>query len=92
MGREIENIRTCDVVVIAGGRSGTLGEFSIAYDEAKVIDVLANSGGIVDHIEEITRLVDKDTGSVVISDPDPIKLLNLLEKHMKSECFRVTWG
>jgi len=28
----------------------------------------------------------------VISDPDPIKLLNLLEKHMKSECFRVTWG
>ena len=80
MGREIENIRTCDVVVIAGGRSGTLGEFSIAYDEAKVIGVLANSGGIVDHIEEITRLVDKDTGAVVISDPDPIKLLDLLEK------------
>ncbi len=80
MGREIENIRTCDVVVIAGGRSGTLGEFAIAYDEAKVIGVLANSGGIADHIEEITRLVDKDTGAVVISDPDPIKLLDLLEK------------
>jgi uncharacterized protein (TIGR00725 family) len=80
MGREIENIRTCDVVVIAGGRSGTLGEFAIAYDEAKVNGVLANSGGIADHIEEITRLVDKDTGAVVISDPDPIKLLDLLEK------------
>jgi uncharacterized protein (TIGR00725 family) len=79
MGREIENIRTCDVVVIAGGRSGTLGEFAIAYDEAKVIGVLGESGGIADHIEEITRLVDKDTGATVISDPDPIKLLDLLE-------------
>lgn len=79
MGREIENIRTCDVVVIAGGRSGTLGEFAIAYDEAKVIGVLGDSGGIADHIEEITRLVDKDTGAIVISDPDPIKLLDMLE-------------
>lgn len=79
MGREIENIRTCDVVVIAGGRSGTLGEFAIAYDEAKVIGVLGQSGGIADHIEEITRLVDKDTGAVVVSEPDPVKLLDLLE-------------
>ena len=33
MGREIENIRSCDVVIFAGGRSGTLGEFAIAFDE-----------------------------------------------------------
>src|SRR5207249_10111957 len=33
MGREIENIRSCDLVVFMGGRSGTLGEFAIAYDE-----------------------------------------------------------
>jgi len=92
MGREIENIRTCDVVVIAGGRSGTLGEFAIAYDEAKVIGVLANSGGIVDHIEEITRLVDKDTGAVVISDPARSSFWTFSKKHMKSECFRVTWS
>lgn len=26
MGREITNIRSCDIVVIAGGRTGTLGE------------------------------------------------------------------
>src|SRR4030065_628870 len=46
MGREIENIRSCDVVIFAGGRSGTLGEFAIAYDEAKVIGVLRSTGGI----------------------------------------------
>jgi hypothetical protein len=33
MGREITNIRSCDIVVIAGGRTGTLGELAIAYDE-----------------------------------------------------------
>src|SRR4030042_2889134 len=43
MGREIENIRSCDVVVVAGGRSGTLGEFAIAYDEAKEIGVLRST-------------------------------------------------
>ncbi len=45
MGREIENIRSCDMVVFMGGRSGTLGEFAIAYDEAKVIGVLKGPGG-----------------------------------------------
>jgi len=40
MGREVENIQTCDAVVIVGGRSGTLGEFAIAYDQAKIIGVL----------------------------------------------------
>jgi predicted Rossmann-fold nucleotide-binding protein len=37
MAREIENIRSSDIVVIAGGRSGTLGEFAIAYDEDRLI-------------------------------------------------------
>jgi uncharacterized protein (TIGR00725 family) len=46
MGREIENIRSSDVVVIAGGRSGTLGEFAIAYDEGRLIGVLAGTGGV----------------------------------------------
>ena len=35
MGREVENIRNSDIVIIAGGRSGTLGEFAIAYDEGQ---------------------------------------------------------
>ena len=30
MGREITNIRSCDMVVIAGGRTGTLGGLAIA--------------------------------------------------------------
>ncbi|MEX0761987.1 MAG: hypothetical protein WD208_03695 [Dehalococcoidia bacterium] len=79
MGREIENIRSCDAVVIAGGRSGTLGEFAIAYDEAKVIGVLTGTGGIADHVDELVRVINKDTGAIIVSDDDPVKLMDQLE-------------
>ena len=46
MGREIENIHSCDLVILAGGRAGTLGEFAIAYDEAQVIGCLLVPGVI----------------------------------------------
>jgi uncharacterized protein (TIGR00725 family) len=48
MGRELINIRSSDIVVVAGGRSGTLGEFAIAYEEGKLIGVLTGTGGITD--------------------------------------------
>jgi uncharacterized protein (TIGR00725 family) len=79
MGREIENIRSCDVVVIAGGRSGTLGEFAIAYDEAKLIGVLTGTGGIADHIDELVGVMNKETGALIISDPHPVHLMDRLE-------------
>ena len=46
MGREITGVRSCNIVVLTGGRSGTLGEFSIAYDEGKLIGVLEGTGGL----------------------------------------------
>jgi uncharacterized protein (TIGR00725 family) len=78
MGREIENIRSCDLVILAGGRSGTLGEFAIAYDEAKVIGVLLSTGGISENIQTIIEYIDKDTGAKVLYDDDPAKLLDRL--------------
>lgn len=80
MGREIENIRSSDVVVFAGGRSGTLGEFAIAYDEGKVIGVLEGSGGVTEHIREIVGLVGKRTGARLVSDSDPAHLMDGLEQ------------
>ena len=79
MGREIENIRSCDAVIFAGGRSGTLGEFAIAYDEGKVIGVLEGTGGITEHLEKILRLVKKETGAIICYHADPECLLDLLE-------------
>ncbi len=87
MGREIENIRSCDVVIFAGGRSGSLGEFAIAYDESKVIGVLKGTGGISDHISSIIKMVGKDTGAVLCYDEDPEKLLDQLEEVYRSHIF-----
>ena len=84
MGREIENIRSCDVVVFAAGRSGTLGEFAIAYDEAKVIGVLEGTGGITEHFREIIGIMKKETRAIVCYDADPERLLDKLE-HMYKE-------
>ena len=78
MGREIENIRSCDLVVFMGGRSGTLGEFAIAYDEAKVIGVLKGTGGITDKIETIISFIEKNTGAQVVYSEEPAELLNKL--------------
>ena len=80
MGREIENIRSCDAVIFAGGRSGTLGEFAIAYDEGKIIGVLEDTGGVTQYIHQIIDMVEKRTGAYVRSHPNPDTLLDLLEK------------
>ena len=79
MGREIENIRSCDVVIFAGGRSGTLGEFAIAYDEGKVIGILEDTGGITQHLETIIGMVDKKTEAIVTYHAEPERLLDQLE-------------
>jgi hypothetical protein len=85
MGREIENIRSCDVVIFAGGRSGTLGEFAIAYDEAKVIGIMENTSGVSEHLNDIVSFVKKETGAVLISSPEPRELLDQLEEIYKSK-------
>lgn len=75
MGREVINIRTSDIVVIVGGRSGTLGELAIAYDEGKLIGVLTGMGGISGMVADILAACGKDTGARVVYDDDPQRLV-----------------
>lgn len=98
MGREVINIRSSDIVVILGGRSGTLGELAIAYDEGKLIGVLMGMGGISEIIADIIAACAKDTGARVIYDADPRRLVEeLIRLHKlpaatrtESADFRVT--
>jgi uncharacterized protein (TIGR00725 family) len=78
MGREVVNIRSSDIVVIIGGRSGTLGELAIAYDEGKLIGVLTGTGGISDLIADILAACVKDTGAQVFYDAAPQRLIRKL--------------
>jgi len=89
MGREVTNIRSSDMVIILGGRSGTLGEFAIAYDEGKLIGVLEGSGGITAKIPDIvSSFGDKTTGAHVIYDPDPQKLMARLARAYTTEHYK----
>jgi uncharacterized protein (TIGR00725 family) len=74
-GRNVINVRSADVVLIVGGATGTLNEFTIAYDEGKIIGVLEGSGGIAEHIREIIGFCNKPTAGKVFFQSDPSKLV-----------------
>lgn len=85
MGRELVNIRSSDIVVVMGGRSGTLGEFAIAYEEGKLIGVLSGTGGITDALRDMEAALRKETGAEVIYDPDPARLVERLLGRYQSQ-------
>lgn len=85
MGREVVNIRSSDIVIIVGGRSGTLGEFAIAYDEGRLIGVLRGSGGVADMVDELVSRIRKDTGAVIVTDSDPERLVDRLVTQWRTE-------
>jgi hypothetical protein len=86
MGRETHNIHSSDFVLFVGGRSGTLGEFAIAYDEGKLIGVLRDSGGISNEFVGIAKLVEKATGAALIEDADPERLVDAcLERYQREQ-------
>src|SRR5260370_35878871 len=89
MGREVHNIHSSDVVVIAGGRSGTLGEFAIAFDEGKLIGVLTGSGGMADEIQGIVPKLGKATGAQLVYESDPVRLVAIcIEPNTPGPCLR----
>jgi uncharacterized protein (TIGR00725 family) len=86
MGREVHNIHSSDFVIFVGGRSGTLGEFAIAYDEGKLIGILRDSGGISNDFAGIAKLVEKSTGAALVEDDDPERLVDTcLERYLHDE-------
>ena len=76
MGREVVNIRTSEMVVVAGGHAGTLGELAIAYVEGKIIGVLMGLGGASKIVRQILRTCHNDDGPPVLYDHDPHRLVN----------------
>jgi len=82
MGRELVNIRSSDIVIVVGGRSGTLGEFAIAYETGKLIGVLTGTGGITGALEELQASLNKNTGSEILYDSNSERLvIRLLDRY-----------
>lgn len=86
MGRELINIRSSDIVIVVGGHSGTLGEFAIAYEEGKLIGILAGTGGITEALPALEKTIGKSTGSEVIYASDPEELVTrLLDRYLSGK-------
>ena len=88
MGREVVNIRSSDIVVIIGGQSGTLGEFAIAFDEGRLIGVVTETGGIADLVGDLVGQLTKETGSTVIEDSNPERLVSRLVEYYRTVHWR----
>jgi len=75
-GRNVVLVRSCDVVVFIAGSIGSLNEFTIAYDEGKIIGCLTGTGGVADEIERIAEALPKKTRARIVYDDDPAKLID----------------
>jgi predicted Rossmann-fold nucleotide-binding protein len=71
------NIRSSDIVVILQGSIGTLNEFTIAYDEGKIIGILEGTGGVADHARELVAVLAKKTQAALFFERDAVELLRL---------------
>jgi len=74
-GRNVILVRSCDVVLFISGSIGSLNEFTIAYDEGKVIGCLTGTGGVADEAEQIVARLQKQTKARIFSDEDPVRLI-----------------
>lgn len=74
-GRNVVLVRSCDVVIFIAGSIGSLNEFTIAYDEGKVIGCLTGTGGVADEIKRLTNVFTKQTQSQLFYDEDPVRLI-----------------
>src|SRR5216110_3098684 len=75
-GRNVVLVRSCDVVVFIAGSIGSLNEFTIAYDEGKIIGCLAGTGGVADEIKRIAETFPKKTKARIVYDDDPARLID----------------
>jgi uncharacterized protein (TIGR00725 family) len=76
-GRNVVLVRSCDVVLFIAGAIGSLNEFTIAYDEGKIIGCLTGTGGVADEAHRIIETFPKQSRAQVFYDDDPVKLLDV---------------
>lgn len=74
-GRNLILTRASDAIITVGGRMGTLNEFTIAFEDRKIVGVLKESGGISDEIPHILETAKKSLKMHVIYDYDPKRLV-----------------
>lgn len=83
-GRNLLLIRSSDAVINICGRIGTLNEFTIAFEDKKIIGVLEGTGGAADMIRDIVAKSHRGPGKIVY-DTNPKKLVEKVIELIKKE-------
>jgi uncharacterized protein (TIGR00725 family) len=78
-GRNLLLTRASDGVIIICGRTGTLNEFTVAFEDEKPIGVLEGTGGTADMIRGILSQGYRPKGNVIF-DENPKNLVTRLVK------------
>src|SRR5262245_28724601 len=75
-GRNVVLVRSCDIVLFVAGSIGSLNEFTIAYDEGKIIGCQTETGGVADQVRRIVDRLRKPTQYRTVYDEDAHLLIN----------------
>ena len=88
-GRNVVNVSNSDAIIVVSGRVGTLNEFTVGYDEGMTIGIMLGSGGIADSIDKIVKMTNKKTGSKLIYDANPHRLVKrIIQELGKKRMYR----
>lgn len=85
-GRNLWLVRSCDALIMVGGRIGTLNELTIAIEEKKPIGVLVGSGGMTAEVDHVLKAARRSRSNIVFdTDPEVVvrKVLDLVKKKYK---------
>jgi uncharacterized protein (TIGR00725 family) len=83
-GRNLLMTRASDAVIVICGRTGTMNEFTVAFEDEKPIGVLEGSGGTADLIRTLLKHRYRPRTTVVY-DTDPKKLVKKVIQLVKKE-------
>ena len=82
--RNVWLMRMADAVIFICGRMGTLNEFTICFEDHRLIGVLEGTGGTADLIREIVNVSHKGPGKIIY-EKDPKKLVEKICKAIDEE-------
>jgi len=83
-GRNLLMVRSADATIIIDGRTGTLNEFTDAFEEYEIVGILEGSGGVADEIRSILEIAGKGWRKAIF-DSDPVKLVDKVIAAIKKE-------
>jgi len=85
-GRNVILVRSADACIFIGGGTGTLNEFTIAFDEfgpARAIGILKGSGGLSTDMARLASRVQRSPKALLVHESDPDTLVELLFAHCR---------